>query len=239
MSPDDFFATLLEHKGILDNCPFLVSGDEDGLEKAYCLLHASTQDLPKAKQTRHIHKRVQGYFKAIHDISKTLFVLVAASVSTRNLASLHEDEIFPSIEQWWQCHPPSERFEAHSLSLLCKLEERRRKGELVHRARRSRTFPMPRRGQNRRAEQSLPALEPPAGSANQPVGVDNTDSSLIRDPFQSPYRCSPSYNEPLPSINQLLGLVPAPRQQLPLLRRPLVNSLRLPLPTLQPPLEPK
>lgn len=133
MSPDDFFATLLEHKGILDNCPFLVSGDEDGLEKAYCLLHASTQDLPKAKQTRHIHKRVQGYFKAIHDISKTLFVLVAASVSTRNLASLHEDEIFPSIEQWWQCHPPSERFEAHSLSLLCKLEERRRKGELVHR----------------------------------------------------------------------------------------------------------
>ncbi|KAL1993888.1 hypothetical protein VTN49DRAFT_2557 [Thermomyces lanuginosus] len=143
MSPDDFFDTLLEHKSILDVNPYLVSSDHDGIWNAYCLLHSIEQDSLKLT-ARYTNAKARRVIKTVYDISKTLFVLVSASFSMKSLASVSKDEILPRIGQWWEQHRPSELFLTHAITILRTLEERKIGGELMRRARRTRTFRRPR-----------------------------------------------------------------------------------------------
>ncbi|KAL1994722.1 hypothetical protein VTN49DRAFT_2192 [Thermomyces lanuginosus] len=141
---DDLFITLLGRKYTLDAWPAQVSSDHNGLQKAYCLLHTRTEDLPKPRQTRYTHLKAREIYGKIYLISKTLFVLVATSVSTSKLVSFRADEIIPFLEQWWKQYPPSDSFVCHADALLHALEGRRRRGELVPRVKKKQNLSKPK-----------------------------------------------------------------------------------------------
>lgn len=129
MSPEELIATLLKHKCILDVNPHRVSSDDDGLQRAYCVLCCA---LPEKRQTRYTHLKARRIYKEFLQTSKALFVLVATSVSMTALVTSNEAEIVPCTIHWWEQQPPSESFALWADTLLCTLNRRKRLGKLAN-----------------------------------------------------------------------------------------------------------
>lgn len=125
-----FFDSLLHQKTLLDNSPFLDSNDQKGLESSYCLLH----DIIKhsSRQTQNRRDKARQHLKNAYTIAKALFVLVTVTVSISDLALLEHNELFPRLEEWWQSHLPSQKFQSRACELISELDHKNERGRLKH-----------------------------------------------------------------------------------------------------------
>ena len=98
-SANDFIQSLTDKKKVLDVNPYLDVSDQNGLELSYFLLRDNI-DRTLARQTLSQHRKAQQHLKNAYLIAKDLFVLVTATVSITDLASLEHKGLFPRLEQW-------------------------------------------------------------------------------------------------------------------------------------------
>lgn len=137
-----FFDSLLQQKSLLDNSPFLDANSQRGIESSYCLFH----DVMKhsSRQTQNRHDKARQHLKNAFSIAKALFVLVAVTVSVSDLALLDHEELFPRLENWWQNHLPSQKFQSRAIELINELDHEKDKGKLIHVQRKSHSRPIKR-----------------------------------------------------------------------------------------------
>jgi hypothetical protein len=132
LSADDFFELLAQKKDALNANPFLDVNDQNGLEGSYCLLrniHKPTSQR-RPRQTRSRHSKAKQSLRNAWSIAKSLFVLVAVTVSITDLASIEHNQLFPRLEQWWKNNPVSQEFEEKAHGLLQELDDEREQGNL-------------------------------------------------------------------------------------------------------------
>ncbi|KKZ65602.1 hypothetical protein EMCG_08566 [[Emmonsia] crescens] len=131
LSADDFFELVAQKKDVLEANPFLDVGDQNGLEVCYCLLN--NIDKPASGQPRQTlsrHSKAQQSLRNAHSIAKSLFVIVAVTISITDLASIEHSELFPRLEHWWRSNPPSEEFDLKAQGLLQELNVERERGNI-------------------------------------------------------------------------------------------------------------
>lgn len=108
ISVDELFDILRKSKSRFDGCPSLLLGDQPGLQNAHVIVRSSSTARHEGKYKQFAYRRARNLFHALLDISETLFVLVATSISMSHLVEFQVNDIVPQIEQWWNSCPPSE-----------------------------------------------------------------------------------------------------------------------------------
>ncbi|OJD17318.1 hypothetical protein ACJ73_08810 [Blastomyces percursus] len=89
LSADDFFELVAQKKDVLEANPFLDVGDQNGLEACYCLLNNIDKSASgQPRQTLSRHSKAQQSLRNTHSIAKSLFVVVAVTISITDLASI-------------------------------------------------------------------------------------------------------------------------------------------------------
>jgi hypothetical protein len=132
ISADDFFKLLAQKKDTLGANPFLDVSDQKGLEACYCLLHNLDQPATgQPRQTLNRHSKARQSLRNAHSIAKSLFVVVAVTISITDLASIAHNKLFPRLQHWWRSNPPSEEFDSELLSLLQALNVERERGNIL------------------------------------------------------------------------------------------------------------
>lgn len=127
MLAEDFFRVLYSRKSELDKSPFLRPEDQNGLETAYCVMNEMI-DPPSSPSSFRRHQRARQRLKNLYFISKTLFFVVAISVSITDLSNIrdsHLDEIYSHLRHWWEENPPSENLQRRALEQIAELDRRR------------------------------------------------------------------------------------------------------------------
>lgn len=93
---EHFLDSPIHQKAVLDNSPFLDSNNQRGLESSYCLSHSIIN--PSAtQQARADITRRDNTLRNVYSIAKPLFVLVGATISITDLASLDHEEVSPRL----------------------------------------------------------------------------------------------------------------------------------------------
>lgn len=97
---------------------------------AHVIVRSSSTARHEGKYKQFAYRRARNLFHALLDISETLFVLVATSISMSHLVEFQVNDIVPQIEQWWNSCPPSEGLQLQARHVMDWVHDQWRKGAL-------------------------------------------------------------------------------------------------------------